>query len=194
MNNFEITRQNIESYLTDKSNHNTVGINHDCSSYTGFICELLGEGQRFWLKILIDPDIEAAIFDVCPGIRVPEPYRAMTAKRLAEISAKHKGPKLCLSSYGDICAEIQTSFHDAPLSGHIAELYENLCLLSLILYSDEIDMIAHGIIPASGKSDEKLSEIVEQIKGLASSLIDPGNDTPFDLEDFLKNLPDFDEE
>lgn len=163
-NNYEVTMTNFEEHLTEKSGHNTIARNLSGSSSNGFLTEILTGNNRFFLKIRVDEKVECAIMEAYPQIRVPEPYRAMTASFCMQKNAEKKVGNLVLDpDQGDIHCHVEASFHDAPLTGETLEEMEHIAITFLMSCQEELECLSHGMLPSSHNEANDIKNLMRNM-------------------------------
>ncbi|HWQ51386.1 MAG TPA: hypothetical protein VN369_06225 [Terriglobales bacterium] len=180
MNNYEATLRAFEEFLVTKSNHNTVAKMQDCSSSTGFLCEVLTSNESYFLKIRVDKNIEFAIVEAFPGITALPPYRAMTAQYCQGKTDEKKVAYLCASSdNGRLFCHIEASFKEAPLTGETLEDMEQIVISFLHDYREELEYVTHGLLFPKGEDDRE-----RRLKDLLSGLEDGKDGAAKEDDDF----------
>ena len=175
--NYLITMDNIEEYLIHKSNHNTTARNLEGSSSDGFLCEILTDKRSYFAKIRVDKALEYVTMDVYPGINVLPPYRAMAAQYYMEKTDEKKVGSLCVSSrHGDVYCHIEASFKDAPLTGDTLEEMEHIAISCLCACQDELELVAHGVLPSKNGDEHGLSGLLQKIREMRNKEDDQSND------------------
>ena len=195
MMNYVLTMNNIEEHLIHKSNHNTTAKNLEGSSSTGFLSEILTGEESYFSKIRVDRALEFVTMDVYPGINVLTPYRAMAAQYCMEKNSEKKVGSLCVSArHGDVYCHVETSIKDAPLSGETLEEMERIAISLLHSCQDELELIAHGVLPSNKEEGHGLSALLSKMRKMHEKKDGGDRDDeamPSGLANLFEDLPDF---
>ena len=196
--NYDVTMTNFEEHLNEKSGHNTIARNLSGSSSNGFMSEVLTGRNRYFLKIRVDEKIDCVIMEAYPGIRVPEPYRAMTASFCMQKNAEKKVGNLVLDpDQGDIHCHVEASFHDAPLTGETLEKMEHIVITFLMSCQEDLERVSHGMMPTSDNKGNDIRNLMKKMMGNSHSGSNSGlpifpdflhassDDDDADLPDFI---------
>ena len=202
MSYFNETIANIEEYLTLRSNHNTASMMLPGSSSSGFLCEILTEGRRYFMKLRVDDKIDYVILEMYLGITVQPPYIPITAQYCMEKTDEKKvGSYRIAYNHGDVYFHIEASMKDAPVSGETIEYMEHIAIASLRACENDLELISHGLMPASVKEEKpnKPVDFKELLHAAMAARGQLGSDsgTASFFPDFLRkmagSIPDMDE-
>lgn len=148
MDNCAQTLKNFEEQLT-VSNHNMAARTISCSGPQGFICEICTETSSYFMKILIDPDIEFAIIEAYLGIKVQPSFFTIAAQYVLQINDEKKVGSLHISDHGDVYCHVEAPFVSAPLTGKDLERMTQIAISFLEEHRHGLGHICQGILPSS---------------------------------------------
>lgn len=162
MTNFEKTMNNLRTYFNEENNHYLVAVMRPCSEAQGFICEALTEKARYFVKIMVDNNLDMVHVEMYPGITVAPAYRTMTAQFITQKNSESKIGVLEFDKYGTIFAKISTSIQESPMSGDVLEFLEVILLHILKKNREALEAVSHGMMPDVESRREKLVEEMQR--------------------------------
>lgn len=193
------TMENIQSALEERK-HNAVGVLLDCSSCKGFLVEINSNDRQYYLKIRVDADVEAVIFELHPSITVDEPYKRMFSQWAMQENGERKVCNIRIGSGNSAEIHLETGFTNAPLTVEAYKHLEQIIMQYVFQVEDDMDLVAHGIMPAKRK-DEKIEELKKfmerlhhEVDNLGDTDVEPDTedddqdeDEDDDMENFVMN-------
>ena len=151
MDNRAQTLKNFEEHLT-VSNHNMAARTISSSGPQGFLCEICTENSSYFMKILIDPEIEFAIIEAYLGIKVQPSLFTIAAQYVLQINDEKKVGSLHISDHGDIYCHVEASFVSTPLTGKDLEKMTQIAISFLEEHRHGLEHICQGIPPANRRT------------------------------------------
>ncbi len=184
------TLEAIETYLSEKSNHNVVAKNISATSDKVFQCEIMTHTDRFRLDIIVAAAKDFVTFKVyngTEGVFIAEPYRYMASQFCNEKSDEKKVGCIGIEpDTGKIYCKVNVSLLDGVIEGNTIEDCEQVALGILHQCKGELEMISHGILPID--EDEKKPSMEDMFKKLSSG----SNGLPFMGRPHSPSSDDFD--
>ncbi|MBE5798617.1 MAG: hypothetical protein E7321_01525 [Clostridiales bacterium] len=177
MNDMKIkTVENIEEYLIHNSGYNTASKNLSCCNYEGYLCEILTEDHSYFMKIIIDENINHVILQVYPGIRVKPQHYAKAVQYCMKVTDKLKVGNLRIKNKrGDVYYHISAPIVDAPVTAKQLESMEEIAIFTLLSHEEELERIANGLLEENDSDAEGGDDTLDLIKLI----------TDVDDEDFI---------
>lgn len=188
------TLNNIREALSN-GNNNVVAEMLECSSCRGFLVEMNSKDRQYYMKIRVDADVEFVMMEIHPNITIGEPYKRMFNQFAMMKSREKKVGNIRIGAGNTAEIYMETSFTNGPVTVEAYDRMEHIAMQFTIGVEDQLDMVAHGIMPEKDEKskDEEIKEALEHfLRGKSDEEDDDseetqsGGDAPFG--DFLSFL------